>query len=135
MNRIELNRDNFVGTVSQKGIVVVDCWAPWCGACKQFSPVYERLARRYPEYTFAGLDTQAQEALARDLGIEQIPTLMVFRDGVPVFCQPGNYTEGGLIDIVEQARTLDINKFKQEMVVRTSPGSQVDSAAAVHACH
>jgi thioredoxin 1 len=135
MKNLELNYKNFVSAVSQSGIVVVDCWAPWCGACKQFSPIYESVADRYPEHTFASLDTQAEAELTEALGIAHTPTLMVFRDGVPVFCQPGNYTESGLIDIIEQAKSLDIEKIKQEMAVAKSAGGRVETTTTAHACH
>jgi thioredoxin len=134
MKILELNRENFVKTVSQSGIVIVDCWAPWCGVCRQFSPIYESVANQYPGHAFSSLDTQAEEELARDLGIEHIPTLMVFRDGVPVFCEPGNYTEAGLIDIINQVQSLDIELVKEHLAAIKTAHSRKDSEPAAQAC-
>lgn len=115
MNTVELNGSNFESTVGNDGIVVVDCWASWCGACKQFTPIFERVAGQNPDLTFAKLNTQAENELTRNLGIEHIPTLMVYRDGIQVFSQPGNYTEDGLTDIIKQARSLDMDMVKREV--------------------
>lgn len=134
MDRLELSQANFLEIVTQPGIVVVRCWAPWCGACKQFSPIYESVANRYSDITFTSLDTEAEETLSRDLGIEHIPTLMVFRDGVPVFCQPGNFAETGLIDIINQAQTLDLEMVKQEMAVDLAVDGLKEDSHTTKAC-
>jgi thioredoxin 1 len=135
MEMLEVKESNFAETVSRDGIVVVDCWATWCGACKQFSPVYESVAQRYPEYLFATLETDSETKLTFDLGITEIPTLMVFRDGIPVFCQPGNYTEDGLVDIIEQARALDMEMVKREMVANETAVDSLETGLVAQGCH
>lgn len=127
MNMTELNSENFAKVVRQDGIVLVYCSAPWCGVCRQFSPLYERVASHCPNHTFTHLDTQAEEELTRELGIEHIPALMLFRDGVLIYCQSGNYTEGTMRDIIEQAESLDMDVIKKEMAAGSSADGRANS--------
>jgi thioredoxin 1 len=113
---IPLHRENFEGSVSGGGIVMVDCWASWCAACKTFRPVYEKVAGKHPEITFGSLDTGAEKSLVSDLGIEHIPTLMLYRDGILLFQQPGYYDEEQMEDILEQAGSLDMDLVRSEIV-------------------
>jgi thioredoxin 1 len=96
-------------------VVLVDCWAEWCGACREFAPVFDRVAARYPEHAFAKLDTGAEEELVSSLGISHIPTLMLFRDGVLLFKQPGYLDDEGLDDILAQAASLDMDLVRAEI--------------------
>jgi thioredoxin 1 len=109
-----LTKKNFSTSVAGKGILVVYCRAPWCGVCRQFSPVLERVAERFPANTFTRLDTQAEGLLAQELGIEHVPALAVFRDGVTLFCRAGNYTEETVTDIIKQAESLDMKAVLAE---------------------
>jgi thioredoxin 1 len=110
-----ITESNFSKLVERNGIVIVDCWAPWCGACRQFAPVYERAAGSNPDVTFTKLNTDAEQSLRTTLGIEHIPTLMVYRDGIRVFSQAGNYNHEGLTDIIQQARSLDMEMIRREI--------------------
>lgn len=130
MKSSKLNHTNFLKTVSQSGIVVVDCWS-----CEQLSPVIESVAHRYPDHTFASLDTQKEDALTKDLGIKHTPMLMVFRDGYPVFCRPGIFTEAGVIDIIDHAQSLDMNVFKNEMAALQAVRNRTVKAQTAQACH
>jgi len=109
---VELNRANFERTVSSRGIVMVDCWADWCAACKDFGPVFERAAEKHPEHTFGKLDTESEKELVSDLKIEHIPTLVLYRDGIMLFLQPGYFEEEKLDDIVRQAESVDMNEVR-----------------------
>jgi thioredoxin 1 len=109
---IELNKDNFEATVSSGGIVLVDCWAAWCKACRDFQPVFERAASRHQAHTFGKLNTLAEDEIVASLGIEQIPSLVLFRDGLMLFNQPGYFDDGGLDDIVAQAESLDMEQVR-----------------------
>jgi thioredoxin 1 len=113
---IILQEGNFEDSVSGGGIVMVDCWASWCGACETFRPVYEKVAAKHPEITFGSLDTGAEKDLVSKLGIEHIPTLLLYRDGILLFQQPGYYEEGEMEDILQQAETLDMELVRSEIV-------------------
>jgi len=109
---VDLGSGNFESTVSASGLTLIDCWASWCGACKTFEPVYKQAAERHPEHTFGKLDTQKEKDLVKELGIENIPSLLIFRDGILLFRQPGYYSETELEDIVRQAESLDMNEVR-----------------------
>jgi thioredoxin 1 len=111
----QVDRNNFKETVSKPGIVLIDCWAEWCGGCKDFDPVFDSVAQRHPDHTFARLDTQAEEELVDELGIKHIPSLMLFRDGILLYKQPGNFDENALEDIVNQAESLDMGLVRAEI--------------------
>jgi thioredoxin 1 len=115
MESRELSKQNFHDTVAQDGIVVVEGWAPWCGVCKMFAPVFAQTARRFPTHTFATLDTEAEPALAEELGVENLPSLMVFRDGILLFNEPGNFKAEDLADIVSQAENLDMKLVRADI--------------------
>ena len=109
---IELTKDNFEATISNNGIVLVDCWASWCAACKTFSPIYEKVASRYPEHVFGKLNSQAERSLVNSLDVKQIPSLLVYRDGILLFQQPGNFDEEALEDIISQAESVDMEAVR-----------------------
>jgi thioredoxin 1 len=102
---VELNDDNFEATIGS-GIVLLSCWAAWCRVCWAFRPVLEQAARRHPDHTFARLDTQREAWIVESLGIEHVPALVVFRDGLMLFNQAGTFDEEGLDGIVAQAASL-----------------------------
>jgi thioredoxin 1 len=111
----KVDEKNFETTVLKPGIVLIDCWAEWCGGCKEFDPIFDRIADLHPDHTFARLDTQAEEKLVEDLGIKHIPSLLLFRDGILLYKQPGNFDENALEDIVSQAESLDMDLVRAEI--------------------
>jgi len=115
MNVQELGKDSFANLVSRGGVVLVDCWAAWCGACAEFQPVFERVAGDYPQHTFAKLDASKEADLIKELGIEHIPALLLYRDGLLLFRQPGYYEEHVLRDIIGQAESLDMDLVRADM--------------------
>jgi thioredoxin 1 len=115
MSIVTLDKDNFEETVASGKIVMVDCWADWCGACKNFAPVFEDVASRHPKHTFGKLDTQSQKDLVAKLGIENIPSLLLYREGIMLFKQPGYFSEEQMNDIVRQAETVDMQKVRMEI--------------------
>ncbi len=115
MATTDLTASTFPATVTQPGIVLVDFWASWCGPCRTFGPIFERVSDKHADVTFGKVDTEQEEELAGGLGIRSIPTLMVFRDGVLLYAQPGMVPEEGLDDIIRQARALDMDEVRREV--------------------
>ncbi len=111
----ELTLGNFKETIEKDGIVLIDWWAPWCGPCRAFAPTYEKVAGKHPDITFAKVNTENEPQLAGEFDIQSIPTLMVFRDRVLLFAQPGMLPEKVLEDLVKQVQELDMNKVRQEI--------------------
>lgn len=105
----------FEQTISGEGITLVDFWADWCGPCKQFAPVYERVSEQHPDVTFAKVDTEANQMLSAQLQITAIPTLMAFRDGIQVFSQAGSLPAKQLEQLVEQVKGLDMDEVRKQV--------------------
>jgi thioredoxin 1 len=112
---VELTADNFAQVTSLSGIVLVDCWAPWCRNCDEFAESYRKTAEKHPAQTFATLNTQDQKEVRKALGIQHVPALMVYRDGILLFQQPGSYDEKALGDIIAQADGLDMDMVRKEL--------------------
>jgi thioredoxin 1 len=115
MPTVELTSSNFVSTVSRDGIVLVDCWATWCGGCKTFSPIFKRVAEKHPKHTFGTLDTEKAEDIVAKLGIKHVPALLLYRDGILLFMESGNFAESRLEDVISQAEGLDMNAVRAEI--------------------
>ena len=113
MSTSTLNMTNFEETVTGEGITLVDFWAEWCGPCKMFGPIFEETSTENPDVTFAKVDTEAEQQLAGSLGIMSIPTLMIFRDGIQLFSQPGALPKSALDDLLRQVRELDMDLIKE----------------------
>ncbi len=110
-----LTKDNFEQTVTGEGITLVDFWAEWCGPCRQFGPIFEQAAEENPDATFAKVDTEAEQDLAGSLGIMSIPTLMIFRDGIQLFNQPGALPKSALDDLLRQVRDVDMDDVRRDL--------------------
>ena len=121
MATVDLTADTFQQTVlDAEGLVLVDFWAEWCGPCRNFAPVYERVSERHPDAVFGKVDTEAEQALAGAFQIMSIPTLMVFRDQVLLYSQPGSLPEDALEDLITQAEALDMDDVRKQIAEHES---------------
>jgi thioredoxin 1 len=117
MATTELTAADFEQTISD-GIVLVDWWASWCGPCRAFAPVFETVSEANPDITFAKVDTEAEQELAGAAGIQSIPTLMIFRDGILLFSQPGALPQAALEELVTKAREIDMDDIRRQIAAQ-----------------
>ncbi|GAB3657393.1 thioredoxin family protein [Glycomyces tarimensis] len=128
MATVALTKDTFEETVTDNDIVLVDWWADWCGPCKQFAPTYDASSEKHEDVLFAKIDTEEQQELAAAAGIQSIPTLMAFRDGILLFNQPGALPGEALEEVIRQVKALDMDEVREQI-------AKEESAGADHAGH
>ncbi len=110
-----LTQANFEQVVTGNDIVLVDFWAPWCGPCRGFAPIYEQVAKNHPDIVFAKVNTEEEQALAGYFDIRSIPTIMVFREQIILLSQPGSLPASGLEDLIKHVRELDMDQVRRDI--------------------
>jgi thioredoxin 1 len=112
---VELTKENFEQVVTSNPMVIVDYWAPWCGPCRGFAPVYEKVAEMHPDVVFAKVNTDDEQEIAAHFQIRSIPTLMVFKEQVIVFSQPGALPQGAFEEVVQKTKSLDMEMVRKQI--------------------
>lgn len=115
MATVDLSLETLESTIEENDIVLIDFWADWCGPCKMFAPTYEKVSEEYENIVFAKVDTEAHQELAAQFQIRSIPTLVVFKDQIGIFAQPGALPEEGLRDLIGQVESLDMDEVRKEI--------------------
>jgi thioredoxin 1 len=119
---LKLGKDNFDEVVRSNEIVFVDFWAAWCGPCRYFAPIFEAASEKYPDVVFGKVDTEAEPELAGAFGIMSIPTLMVFRDQIELYAQPGALPAAALEQLVTQVKALDMDEVRRLVAAQNTDG-------------
>ena len=124
---VELTKENFEQVITSNATVIVDYWAPWCGPCRGFAPVFEKVSEAHPDVIFAKVNTDEEQEIAAHFQIRSIPTLMVFRDQIIVFSQPGAMPQGAFEQVVSKAKEIDMDEVRKQIA------SQADGQSAASA--
>jgi thioredoxin 1 len=115
LSTVDLTQDNFEDVIQNNAMVLVDFWAPWCGPCRAFAPVYEAASAQHADVVFAKVNTEDQQELASAFQIRSIPTLMLFRDQIILFSQPGSLPGPALENVLTKAKALDMDMVRKEI--------------------
>ena len=127
---VELTKENFEQVVTSNPTVIVDYWAPWCGPCRGFAPVFEKVSEKHPDVVFAKVNTDEEQEIASHFQIRSIPTLMVFREQIIVFSQPGALPQGAFEQVVDKVKELDMDEVRKQLDQQDAQGAQGASPAA-----
>jgi thioredoxin 1 len=124
MATTNLKLDQLENTLNNNDIVLIDFWAEWCGPCRMFGPIFEKVSEKYPDIAFTKVNTEEEQQLAAVFGIQSIPTLAIFRDNIMVFKQAGALPENALEDVIKQVQDLDMDKVREEVEAQQAEKAQ-----------
>ena len=124
MEIINISEDNIDGLLARAGVLIVDAWAPWCGPCRQFAPVFEKTAAAHSEHTFAKIDTEANKDLTAELDIKHIPTLLIYHDGILLYRNAGSPKAEVLEKLITQVATLDMDMVRADIEAEKKKAAQ-----------
>ncbi len=122
MPTIEITKDNFDEVITQNDFVILDFWAAWCGPCTAFAPAFEAASEKYPDVVFGKVNTEEQQELAGHFQIRSIPNVMLFREQVVLFAQPGAMPAAGIDSVIAQAKALDMDQIRAEIAAAAAQG-------------
>ena len=128
MATLKLTRDNFNTTIENNALVLIDFTAPWCGPCRSFAPIFEAASEQHSDVVFAKINTDEERELAAEFQIRSVPTVMLMRDQVVLYSQPGLLSAGQLDQVIAKARSLDMNEVRQALAKEAQEAD--DSAKA-----
>jgi thioredoxin 1 len=126
MATVELTLDSFEDTITENDTVIVDFWASWCGPCRSFAPTFEQASERNPDIVFGKVNTEEQQQLAQEFGIRSIPTLMVFRDQILLYSQPGALPGPAFEDLISQVKALDMDDVRRQIAEQANEPQQTE---------
>jgi thioredoxin 1 len=124
MATVEITKENLQETIANNAIVIIDFWAPWCGPCKSFAPVYDAVSEKHDDVVFAKVNTEDEQELAASFQIRSIPTLMIFRDQIAIFSQAGMLPESALEEVISKTRELDMDQVHKEVAEQQAQAQQ-----------
>ncbi len=114
----EMTTQSFEETITENGIVVIDFWAPWCGPCRSFAPIFDKVSDNHTDIVFAKVNTEEEQELAGHFQIRSIPTLMIFREQVILFAEAGMLQESQLEQVIAKVRELDMDKVRADIAAQ-----------------
>jgi thioredoxin 1 len=119
---VELTKDNFESTITENQFVIIDFWAPWCGPCRSFAPTYEKVSEDHDNIVFGKVNTEEEQELAMHFQVRSIPTLMIFRDNIIIFSQPGALPESAFRELLTKAGELDMDEVRAQVEAEQQKG-------------
>lgn len=128
MATLELTKDNFKETIEGNDFVIVDFWAPWCGPCRGFAPIYESTSEQFPDIVFAKVNTEDQQELAAAFQIRSIPTLMIFREQVILYSEAGSLPAGAFTQLINDAKALDMAEVHQSIAAGNTGDGETNAS-------